>query len=194
MLFLRRGNNKKLLCASFDHRGYSGTIRRVATSDITARALEEWAAVGLEAELETLAVTMRLLRAAALVHDRLEACVASYGFRVKGDFDTLAILRRCPVPMSATKLAGLLMVTPPGMTSRFDRLEEAGLLARRWSAVDRRMVTPALTPAGEAAFDEAMRALIKLQGELLGALSAEQRQQLAELLKVLALELGDAAR
>jgi DNA-binding MarR family transcriptional regulator len=158
------------------------------------RALQQWDAVGLDGDLGTLAVTMRLLRTAALLNDRLEACVATYGFRVKGDFDTVAILRRSPSSMPATKLAELLLVSPAGMTSRFDRLEDAGLLVRGSTSADRRMVTPVLTPAGEETFDSALRASLQLQGELLDGLSAEERQQLAGLLKVVAIELGDVAR
>jgi len=69
-----------------------------------------------------------------------------------------------------------------------DELEEAGLVERRRDPEDRRRQVVVMTPEGRKMLTK-MRALSrKLDGEFLAPLTLDQRQQLRELLLVLAVE------
>jgi DNA-binding MarR family transcriptional regulator len=69
-----------------------------------------------------------------------------------------------------------------------DELEEAGLVERRRDPEDRRRQVVVMTPEGRKMLTR-MRALAKkLDGEFLAPLTLDQRQQLRELLLLLAIE------
>jgi DNA-binding MarR family transcriptional regulator len=69
-----------------------------------------------------------------------------------------------------------------------DELEEAGLVERRRDPEDRRRQVVVMTPEGRKMLTK-MRALAKkLDGEFLAPLTLDQRQQLRELLLLLAIE------
>ena len=63
-----------------------------------------------------------------------------------------------------------------------DRFERAGLVRRRPNPADRRSVLVSLTDEGLALIDEAMTRLAVVEQELVGGLSARDRDQLARLL------------
>jgi DNA-binding MarR family transcriptional regulator len=75
------------------------------------------------------------------------------------------------------------MVTSGGMTARLQRLEEAGLVARRQDANDGRFVRVELTPAGLALIDDLVVRHLEREEELLDSLTAEQRADVADLLR-----------
>jgi DNA-binding MarR family transcriptional regulator len=67
-----------------------------------------------------------------------------------------------------TEIARMLNVSPPAITFLLERLEEGGLLKRRFSAADRRRVEIFLTEKGE---------------ELLQRVNARRRKQLRKILQ-----------
>jgi DNA-binding MarR family transcriptional regulator len=52
-------------------------------------------------------------------------------------------------------LASLLLVSKSGVTRLVDRVEQAGLVEREFSATDRRVTFASITPAGREALDRA---------------------------------------
>lgn len=93
-------------------------------------------------------------------------------------------------------LAGELILTSGGMTRIIDRMEEAGLVGREPSPGDRRRQLVALTPAGRAKLDEALRVHAEtLREHFAGPLAEEQRRALVDALRTLRTsareELGD---
>jgi DNA-binding MarR family transcriptional regulator len=102
-----------------------------------------------------------------------------------GLFDVLATLRRIGPPYRLTpgELDDWCMVSSGGMTARLQRLEEAGLVARRPDASDGRVVQVELTPAGVEAIDELVVRHLEREQELLASLTPEERTEIAVLLR-----------
>ena len=108
-----------------------------------------------------------------------------------GWHDVLATLRRqgAPYQLRPSDFTGMLMLTSSGTTKRLDRLERAGLIERAPDPADRRGVLIRLTPAGLELIDRVTDAHLDNERELIGALSATERDRLAGLLRKLQLGL-----
>lgn len=159
--------------------------------DYTDRVLHEWRNVRPEMDVAPAAVVNRILRLARLLDVELEKVAAEHGLSTKGDFDTLAALRRhSPRPeLSPTQLAEAALITTGGMTSRLDRLEESGLVTRRSDPADRRALVIELTEAGRRIVDAVLEASLARQRRLLEPLGAQERETLADLLRRLLLQM-----
>ena len=68
-------------------------------------------------------------------------------------FDVMAALHRADGDLTMTDLSRRLLVSNGNTTTVVDRLEHDGLVTRRSSAADRRVVHVALTDAGRRHFD-----------------------------------------
>ena len=80
------------------------------------------------------------------------------------------------------------MVTSGTVTNRVDRLEARGLVRREREPNDRRGVRVVLTTAGQKTVDGALTDLLDRERDLLVGLSADEQQQLADLLRSLSYE------
>jgi DNA-binding MarR family transcriptional regulator len=109
------------------------------------------------------------------------------------EFDVLAALRRAgpPYALSPGQLGSETLVTSGTMTNRIDRLESRGLVRREPDPNDRRGVRVVLTDPGRRAVDDAMSDLLAREHSLLASLDSEDRQSLADLLRVLVQQFGD---
>src|SRR6516162_7161734 len=96
-------------------------------------------------------------------------------------------LRRAGPPFQLTPGALLraTLVTSGTMTNRIDRLAAAGLVRREPDPRDRRGVLVTLTEQGVARADAALADLLRRERMLLAGLDAGERQQLADLMRVL---------
>ncbi|WP_205669290.1 MarR family winged helix-turn-helix transcriptional regulator [Amycolatopsis suaedae] len=83
-------------------------------------------------------------------------------------------------PLTVGRLGTLLDALPSSASRLCDRLEATGLLARQAGASDRRATTVSLTPAGRELLDDVRRARQRHLGEILAAMSPEQRTALLE--------------
>lgn len=97
-------------------------------------------------------------------------------------------------PMNQATLAGLLGFAPRSVTDAVDGLERDGLVDRTEDPNDRRARILALTDAGRAAFDTAMRVRTETFEHVFGALSTTERAKLKALLAKLSTTItsGDA--
>ena len=104
----------------------------------------------------------------------------------EGEGNVLAALRRAgpPYALTPTELYRSLLLSSGAMTNRIDRLEEQGYVARERDPDDRRRILVRLTDAGKDLIDRAMDSHVgALERELAEALTPEQRQELAGLLR-----------
>ncbi|HSF86375.1 MAG TPA: MarR family transcriptional regulator [Acidimicrobiia bacterium] len=156
-------------------------------ADYTDQVLAEWQAVRPDFDASTAGVVNRILRLARLLESELDRVVARHGLSTKGDFDTLAALRRhTPEPeLSPTHLAEAALITTGGMTGRLDRLEKSGYVERRSDPGDRRALLVRLTTLGSEVVDEVLEASLQPQRALLEPLGTGQRTELAQLLRLL---------
>lgn len=101
------------------------------------------------------------------------------------DFKTLHVLMVQPYPTEATpaQLAEAAKVTRAAMTSRLDRLAEAGLVTREIDGADRRRVVVRPTKAGSEAWNRYVFQGMERDQALLRALSPRELDQLNALLR-----------
>jgi DNA-binding MarR family transcriptional regulator len=153
--------------------------------DHVARIQAEWRRERPDLDVSPQGVIGRLHRVGALLTDQLVAVYQRFGLS-EGEFDVLAALRRAgdPFERAPGELAAFTMVTTGAMSKRLDRLEAAGLLTRRPSAVDGRGRVVALTPAGRELIDEAFTAHMRNEQRLLAELDPAEAEGLERLLTV----------
>ncbi|WP_433733758.1 MarR family winged helix-turn-helix transcriptional regulator [Nocardia sp. CA-129566] len=146
----------------------------------------QWRRERPDLELEAMAVIGRLGRLFVLAQRDIEAVFGAHGLQ-RGEFDVLAALRRSgePFELNPSVLADTLMMSRAGMTGRLDRLESAGLVRRIADAADRRAVRVALTDAGRALIDKVVTAHTENETRILSVLSAQDRNDLDRIVRVL---------
>ncbi|WP_231706604.1 MULTISPECIES: MarR family winged helix-turn-helix transcriptional regulator [Tsukamurella] len=137
-------------------------------------------------DLDTLPMSVigRLANLEAAGRAAIEVPLEHEGLR-RGEFDVLATLRRCGAPyaLSPASLADQLLITRAGLTSRLDRLETAGLVARSPNPADGRGKTVTLTAHGRRLVERVLPGHVERERELLSALTREELQTLDALLR-----------
>jgi DNA-binding MarR family transcriptional regulator len=99
-------------------------------------------------------------------------------------YNALRLLRaEHPDGQPTLALAARLVSKAPDITRLLDKLEQRGLVARVRPAENRRVVRVAITDAGLGLLKELAGPLRDCHARQLGHLSAEQRQELVELLR-----------
>jgi DNA-binding MarR family transcriptional regulator len=137
-------------------------------------------------DVEPLAVLSRVSRLARHLDIARRGAFAAHGLE-SWEFDVLSALRRSGPPYQLTPGALLraTLVTSGTMTNRIDRLAEAGLVSREPDPRDRRGVLVTLSERGKDVVDAAFTDLLDREQALLSCLGPEQRQVLADLLRVM---------
>ncbi|WP_166533913.1 MarR family winged helix-turn-helix transcriptional regulator [Blastococcus xanthinilyticus] len=153
--------------------------------------LRQWARERPDLDCSPMGVIGRITQLQREVHLAQRATFARYGLDAPS-FDVLAALRRAgePYQLTPTALMRTALVTSGAITQRLDRLEERGLITRERSVSDGRAVVVTLTAAGRAALDAALPDHLETERRLLDALPADDREQLAALLRRLLVGLG----
>ncbi|MFG0240624.1 MAG: MarR family winged helix-turn-helix transcriptional regulator [Gimesia chilikensis] len=160
--------------------------------DLIDILIRQWKTERPDLNVEPMGVVGRVLRLATRLERRVSETLKPYGLTV-GGFDILATLRRAgdPQGLTPTELMEAVMLSSGAMTNRIDRLEEQGLVERRPSPNDRRSLQVLLTAEGRKVVDEAVAdRLDEAEGALCG-LKAEERDQLADLLRAMLQGLND---
>jgi DNA-binding MarR family transcriptional regulator len=155
------------------------------TPDPVDRAIEQWRRERPDLEgLEAMALFARLGHLAALAGPAIDECLGRFGIKT-GEFDVLASLRRSgePFELTPTALGRQLLLSSGAMTNRLDRLEAAGLVARRPDPSDRRGVIVGLTAAGRELVDAAVEAHVANEVRLLAGLAERDRATLDRILR-----------
>ena len=156
--------------------------------DAVDEVLAQWRRARPDIDPSPMGVIGRITRLAAANERVLEQVFARYGL-TGGEFDVLATLRRRDEPLKPGDLAASTMVTTGGMTKRLDSLARRGLIERDPCEDDRRSVHIHLTPKGRALIDEAVEAHVDNEARILAGLTKRERDQLAGLLRELALSV-----
>jgi len=162
--------------------------------DHVQHVLEQWRREAPELDRSPMGVVGRISRLAHLLQAELEPVFAAHGVN-GGEFDVLASLRRAgrPYRLTPTELSKALMVTSGGMTKRLTALEGRGLIRRQPDPNDGRSTTVSLTREGKRLVEAILPEHVANEQRLLGELSKKERAELAGLLEVLAVSLGDGA-
>jgi DNA-binding MarR family transcriptional regulator len=151
----------------------------------------------VDIDLEVEGIVDRIASINKRIKRGMEATLAQYGL-THPDFQVLGTLRlwRSDHRSSPGELAADMELSSGAMTSRLDRLEEAGYIRRLRDPDDRRGVVVELTPEGERAWDEAASVQGRREAFFASTLSKKEQQQLNALLRklMLAFETRESAQ
>lgn len=113
-----------------------------------------------------------------------------------GTRDLLSTLRRAgpPYRLAPSELARNSVASAGAISQRLARAEREALVTRTKSASDGRGVLVELTQRGHEVIERSVDDLLRHEERLLAGLSAEQREQLTELLRALLADLPQRLR
>lgn len=157
-------------------------------TDSVDRIIEAWAKRDPSVDAEPLHVVGRLLLCAHHCQEALVTALQPFGLSF-ADFDVINTLRRRGDEhgTNPSELAKSSLITSGAMTARLDRLERAGLVARKPDPRDGRSVRVHLTRRGALLAEQALHTVIAADKAFLEPLSLRQRETLASALKRLLL-------
>jgi DNA-binding MarR family transcriptional regulator len=152
--------------------------------DEVDRLVDAWGRERPDLDVAPMQVLSRVTRLARHLDLARRQAFAERGLEAS-EFDVLSALRRSgpPYELSPGQLLRETLVTSGTMTNRIDRLAGKGLVRRLPDPGDRRGVLVSLTPEGRSRVDAALEQLLTQERRLLGALSAGDQSQLADLLR-----------
>lgn len=150
--------------------------------DLIDRMNEQWRAVRPDLDPGPLDVVGRVLVLAQYLDRSVNAALAAHEISL-GQFDILATLRRAGAGLTPTQLMQSVVLSSGAMTSRLDRLEEAGWLKREADPADRRGVKVVLTKKGREVIDAATETRFAEAAKSMPPLSAKETRELAGLLR-----------
>lgn len=164
-------------------------------ADHVDRLRAQWLREMPEVDTSPMEIIGRARRITLALRPDIEAVFARHGLDA-GEFDVLGSLRRSgpPYRLRPTELYKVLMISSGGLTDRLARLEARGLVRRIPSPEDRRSLMVELTPEGRAKAEAAFAEDMALELEMVSALTGKEREELARLLRKLAVSLEAAAQ
>ena len=155
--------------------------------DSVDRIVAQWARARPDVDVSPMGVFGRLSRLTRHIEREQQAVFTRHGLQA-GEFDILATVRRADTDgqgLTAGQLAASAMVTSGAITNRLDRLLAKGLITREVDPNSRRAIRIALTARGREVIDVALVDHVANEERLLAPMTADQRDQLAGLLRVL---------
>lgn len=153
------------------------------TEPLVAEELDVLERVGeLALDLGAMAVIANAWRAAQEARAQLERRVLRPEGISWGGFSLLFNLWIWG-PMETRALATSMSCSRPSVSSLCDTLERGGLVCRHGDPNDRRLVRVALTPSGRTTIQELYPRFNAGESQLVAGLSADEREQLAALLR-----------
>lgn len=162
--------------------------------DIVDDLLQQWAAERPRMNVSALGVVVRVQLLAKLLQKNTAEALERHGLK-PWEYDVLSVLRRQgdPCEMPASEIAQAAMLTSGAMTTRIDGLEKRRLVKRRRNRIDRRSVLVRLTGKGRRLVDAAILTRLEDANAVLARISVKDRQQLAQSLRGLMVNLDNQA-
>lgn len=156
------------------------------THDLVDEHLQDWLREFPDLDVETEGLIARMHKISRYVDRILSETAAEFGLSL-GDWELLGSLRRVGPPYRLTPghLAERLMISPAAMTSRLDRLEERGLVARQPDPKDRRVTQVQLTEEGVKTWGDAVDVQAAKEQMVAAALTVKQKAELNTYLRKL---------
>ncbi len=138
----------------------------------------------------SIGIITRIWRVGKLLSDERRRTLAGLGID-GATLDLLSTLRRAgpPYRLAAGDIAKLTLVTAGAVSQRVARAQREGLVRRDRPGPDGRTVLVSLTGAGHALIERSVEGLLRHEEDLLGALSVDERGDLARLLRILLADL-----
>jgi DNA-binding MarR family transcriptional regulator len=172
-------------------------MRKVATkteqTDKVDKLIASWADELRDIDLDVEAAVQRIQWVFRHIRRRMEETLAETGLS-HGEWGLLGHLALAGPPHrdSPGKLASKEGLSSGAMTSRLDKLEEAGLIRRLPDPSDRRALQVELTQKGHELWRKSVGVQAAKEAALAEALSARELEQLNRLLRKVLLQLEQA--
>lgn len=155
------------------------------STDLIDTFQEQWDASHPECHFHCVPAVTRLMRMAAYAERAAGEELARFSL-TRGEAEVLfAIVRNPQLDITPKRLQQLMLISSGGLTSRLDRLEKKGLLVRLPDPNDRRGTVLKATQEGEAVTLAAHKAHTEREAKIIEVLSADEKAELAGLLKKL---------
>lgn len=139
----------------------------------------QWAEVRPDLDTTSIDLVGRILRAATLLRNQLDAAIAGEGLN-RAEFDMLSALRRNREPVTPGELTKQTTSSGAATTKRLHQLVERGLLERMVDARDRRSAHIALTEHGRELVDRLMSRNLEAERRLVGHLDPDTQHAVSE--------------
>ncbi|WP_407642579.1 MarR family winged helix-turn-helix transcriptional regulator [Actinomadura craniellae] len=168
-----------------------GRVPSPHSFDPIAEAHRQWS-VRWPEHADHMAAVTSVMRVQQLLLGRIEGLLKPHGLTFAGyeALRLLAFTRTGALPMG--KMGQRLMVHPASVTNVIGRLEQRGLVLRRPSPDDRRIVLAEITPAGRSLVAEATETLNAADFGM-PDLTAEQAAEVTARLRDVRVTTGDCA-
>ncbi|QJX01029.1 Transcriptional regulator, MarR family [Frigoriglobus tundricola] len=155
-----------------------------AARDVVDRIIGKWREARPELDPSPLEVVGRVIVLAQHLERSVEAALEKHDLSL-GQFDILATLRRHGKKggLTPTQLLESVALSSGGMTARLDALADAGLISRKPSPDDRRMVVIGLTSKGRRVIENATKTRFKEAKDSLPSLDPAEMATLTSLLR-----------
>lgn len=154
--------------------------------EIIEDTITTWNRERPDLDFSAMALVLRLGTIAKVGIERTETALAPLGINV-GEFDVLATIRRhgAGAELTPSMLAELTLISQSGLTNRIRRLTDAGLIARRTNAKDKRSFTLRLTAKGTRIIDKGIAIVATLDDEFMHVLTRTSTTSLKSALDTL---------
>lgn len=153
------------------------------------RTRVRWQEIGAPKPPQFIAL-MSILRATAIVTDRVDAVLKTHGLSRTGYLLMITLQMSPDHSRLLGQLSKALLVHPTTVTLVVDQLQTAGLATRRVHPADRRASVATLTPSGLALVAQASAALAEIDFGLLDT-SDQDAEHLTAELRGVRIRLGD---
>jgi DNA-binding MarR family transcriptional regulator len=166
---------------------YSQGVTAPPDIDRVDRIVAQWRRARPDLDPSAMQVVGRISRLHMAIEEHLLRVFSRYDLG-RGEFDVLATLRRsgAPYELTAGEIGESTMVTSGAVSKRVDRLECAGLVARRTAESDARGRLVRLTDRGREVIDAAATEHTQNESRLVAGLTTAERDTLVGLLRKLA--------
>ncbi|MEE3849216.1 MarR family transcriptional regulator [Gordonia sp. LSe1-13] len=152
------------------------------TSDLVERIQQEWAQAYPDLDVAPIGILGRIQFIAARSSHRLDRRLEPHGV-TRSEYDVLGALARSPNPLRASEVVSTTMLSGASITKITENLARRGLLVRRKSERDGRVVLLEPTDAGRELVETELPRRLADDEAALSGLSPAERESLAELLR-----------
>jgi DNA-binding MarR family transcriptional regulator len=153
-----------------------------APNDIVERIGREWAQAYPDLDTTPVEVLGRINRIASALTHSLDRDLEAHSIG-RSEFDVLGALARATRPLRASEVVSTTMLSGASITKLTERLSDIGLVRRRKSDRDGRVVLLELTEAGRELVDTQFPRRLARDTKILESLSPEERTTLITLLR-----------
>ncbi|GAA3724112.1 MarR family winged helix-turn-helix transcriptional regulator [Gordonia hankookensis] len=157
--------------------------------DLVDRIQREWAQAYPALDVRPVGVLGRIHHIAAVSSHRLDRHLEPHGV-TRSEYDVLGALARSDRPLRASEVVSTTMLSGASITKITESLSRRGLLERRKSERDGRVVLLELTAQGRALVDDELPRRLADDERALAGLTPAERESLAALLRKISAAVG----